>query len=616
MSTDKFVKLGFLLTATDGMSKVLEKAGSNATGTMSKLAKFGAGTMQVGGQIAAVGKVFTDQLIDLGKGAMEYGDRIAKVSRKLGVDAGQYAGLEFAAGFAGVSEEKLQTGILGLTKSMGAAVSSSKDKMAAFADLGIKITNDDGSMRDSVAVLKDMATLYASSGDNATKTLHALETMGKSGADMINLLNEGGEGLTEWLKKADAMGFVWDGSSFKNAEVASDSITMLQKSFEGLKLTVGKSLFEPVIQLCNALIPLANRFSKWAAENPKLVSTLVKVAGGIGAAITAAGGLAIAIGGMSYTALQFGKVASGIGRAGRGIGMTFKVLSSIGKGTALAQVVLPKPLYSMLSGMHGLVTKLAPAFGRFFGVMGKGVVRMALAFVKCIPSIIAFNVALWTNPITWIIIGIVALIAAVVLLIRNWSKVKTFFVNLWTSIKAVFGNAWSAIVGSISAIWNNIAAWFNELKDRFFEWGGNLIDGLIEGIVAFASKIWGKIKEIGKGIKDAFCNILGINSPSKVFMEYGMNITRGLTLGIDTGSGDAAASMGAMGGGMLPAFAAPANMRTVGSLGGGASFVYSPTIQVNGGGTASGMREVLNGSYADFVAMLRKYEHERARKYY
>lgn len=68
--------------------------------------------------------------------------------------------------------------------------------------------------------------------------------------------------------------------------------------------------------------------------------------------------------------------------------------------------------------------------------------------------------------------------------------------------------------------------------DGFVDCGKSLINGLWDGIKNTASKVWDGIKSVGNGIKNFFCNLFGIHSPSRVFAEYGMYMDEGLALGL------------------------------------------------------------------------------------
>ena len=70
-----------------------------------------------------------------------------------------------------------------------------------------------------------------------------------------------------------------------------------------------------------------------------------------------------------------------------------------------------------------------------------GLVKLATALWGVIKAIIAFGIATLTNPATWIIIGIAALIAIIILCIKNWDKLKKKAAEVWESIKNTFRKA-------------------------------------------------------------------------------------------------------------------------------------------------------------------------------
>jgi hypothetical protein len=70
----------------------------------------------------------------------------------------------------------------------------------------------------------------------------------------------------------------------------------------------------------------------------------------------------------------------------------------------------------------------------------------------------AFTTALLANPITWIVLGIVGLGAALYLLASNWDSVSGWFMDRWEEVGAVvtgaidwIGNVWDSTVGAIVA---------------------------------------------------------------------------------------------------------------------------------------------------------------------
>ena len=83
------------------------------------------------------------------------------------------------------------------------------------------------------------------------------------------------------------------------------------------------------------------------------------------------------------------------------------------------------------------------------------------------------------------------------------------------------------------------------ITDKFKEWvsiGGDLISGFIEGITGMASKIKEAALGVIEGAVDAIKGFLGINSPSRLFMEFGRYSDEGLIIGLNDYAGKVADS--------------------------------------------------------------------------
>jgi len=170
-------------------------------------------------------------------------------------------------------------------------------------------------------------------------------------------------------------------------------------------------------------------------------------------------------------------------------------------------------------------------------------------------TVVAFNLALATNPITAIIVGITALVTALVwfftktetgkqiwqsfvnFLKQAWQGVSEFFSTLWTNIKTViftvwtgivtfFGGIWESIITTITTVWTGIVTFFggiwesittaivtawNGIKEFFITlWEGikTTVEIVWNGIVTFFVTIWESIKTtietVWNGIKEFF----------------------------------------------------------------------------------------------------------------
>ena len=147
-----------------------------------------------------------------------------------------------------------------------------------------------------------------------------------------------------------------------------------------------------------------------------------------------------------------------------------------------------------------------------------------------------FNAVMAANPIALVVLAIVALIAIIVLLVKNWDTVTAVVGKVWNAIKNFAKDAWDALkqFGSrVSGFVSGIVDRFQELPGQMLSVGKNIATGLWNGLSSMASWLKNKIFDFfGNLIPGWAKKMLGINSPSKVFAKFGENIVQGLAQGI------------------------------------------------------------------------------------
>ncbi|GAA2790117.1 phage tail tape measure protein [Streptomyces showdoensis] len=143
-------------------------------------------------------------------------------------------------------------------------------------------------------------------------------------------------------------------------------------------------------------------------------------------------------------------------------------------GEALLPIVLKAS--ELFSEHKELIKTLAPI------ILGLAVALGIMAAV-----IWLVNIAMLANPITWIILGIVALIAVIVLLIAKWDWVKAQLEILWDWISAKAKEIWDPIAQYFTDLWDDITESFNQ--------GLDWIQGLFEGFhpLDWISTNWDKV---------------------------------------------------------------------------------------------------------------------------
>lgn len=184
-------------------------------------AEFTAGLKVAKGDISSFGKFAKGSLLALtgvavglasafgvaAKGAIDHADALSKLSQKAGVSTESLSRLGYAASFSEVSIEEM-TGALGkLSKSMADATQNKTGAAAsAFAALGISVKDANGNLRSADDVFIDIADRFSRIPDGATKTALSMALLGKSGAELIPVLNEGADGLKRYADESDRTG--------------------------------------------------------------------------------------------------------------------------------------------------------------------------------------------------------------------------------------------------------------------------------------------------------------------------------------------------------------------------------------------------------------------------
>lgn len=191
------------------------------------------------------------------KSAINAADEIGKMSQKVGVAVGDLSKLSYAAGLSDVSNEQLSVGLKQLSKNLIEATSGSKEQSAAFRALGVETQNTDGTMRKTIDVFRDISDKFAGMEDGSTKTAIAMKLFGKSGADLIPLLNSGAEGLQTMAIEAEKLGVVITEKTAKAAEEFNDNLTRLTAQSKGLGIEIANLALGPMNNLANKLVQIS-----------------------------------------------------------------------------------------------------------------------------------------------------------------------------------------------------------------------------------------------------------------------------------------------------------------------------------------------------------------------
>ena len=208
---------------------------------------------------------------------------------------------------------------------------------------------------------------------------------------------------------------------------------------------------------------------------------------------------------------------------------TIGALRALGRRLAMASLAMLRfATRAIVAGIAGVVA--------FAASIWTGAVPALAAFAA---GVWATTVAMLANPLTWIVLGIVALIAAVVLAVKHWDKIKAVAVGAIDAIRGAVQWAWNWIkgnwpllVGILLGPFGIVGALIWKFRDQIlgvfrkvWDWlrespiFGPVIDG-IQAIIDFVRELPGRVvgilKDIPGMIADAIRDIPGLGTAINV----------------------------------------------------------------------------------------------------
>lgn len=180
------------------------------------------------------------------KTAINAADVMSDISQRTGVAVKDLAGLQMAFKYGGTSAEAMQTGMVKLS----VAVTNGNDALKA---MGVQTKNTDGTFKSTRQILGEVADRFKDYEDGAAKTALAVEIFGKSGAELIPVLNAGSKGLDDFDAMARKLGLTIDSETAEQAGRFNDLLDLMGDGFRGVATQVAASLLPTMSGLADQL---------------------------------------------------------------------------------------------------------------------------------------------------------------------------------------------------------------------------------------------------------------------------------------------------------------------------------------------------------------------------
>ena len=487
------IKSGIASLTDEGVAQFTELAGLTAkatkstTGEMTSLFATGYG----------IYKGYYSELSDLEFGEMFAGG-IATAVKAYKTSGSEMASAISALGGSATSanvplEEQLSVlGMLQATMSGSEAATKYKALLNAATGagekLGLNFLDADKQLRSLPEILGILKSKYGDTID-AVEKKQIKEAFGSDEAvAVIDLLyGKTGELQTGILDMYDALG----GGSSAAQEMAtainateSQKYTVLKQRLHNVTEELGVNLLPTVNDWIGKAGQAVGKASEWIAENQGLASGILNAVLFLGMFLTVTG-----------------SVTSIIGIFGTAITRTIGMVGGLKSGFETLRIY----------GMYAADGIKAMGAG-LLNMVRQGIASAAAALPGLISSVWGFTTALLANPVTWIVIGIAALTAGLILLWKNWDKVSAFVQNVWNAcvekvraglqaMKDFFSNIGGAIVSTVSNVFNRVRGAVSSRMEAVRNVMGNVMGAAVGTVRQKLDNMKNAYEQNGGGIR-------------------------------------------------------------------------------------------------------------------
>ena len=272
---------GEQITALQGKFKQVEGAARNLTSRIGPLS----GALGALAPVATVGG-----LAALVSKTIDAGDKMNDLSQRTGVSVESLARFSKAAATSGTDIDSVGKALGKLSKGMYEAAEAGKGPTAdAFRTLGISAKDAAGNLKTADQVTLEIADKFKTMPDGVEKTALAMQLFGKSGAEMIPMLNEGGAAI-------ESLSVKMTGAFAKKADEYNDKLAMLGGKVGGLAAELTVALLPALELLVDVITGLVDLIGKL----PEPFRVVIGLVAGLGIALT---GLAVPLSLLAGTGL-------------------------------------------------------------------------------------------------------------------------------------------------------------------------------------------------------------------------------------------------------------------------------------------------------------------------
>ena len=208
------------------------------TSSMNAMGSLDAQSLALAGGFAAVAAAIVKAekaMISMTKESAAFADNIITLSMQTGQSSTQLQEFAYATELIDVSVDTLQGSLTKLTNNMQDTMNGTGNAKASFDELGVSVTNADGSMRSANDVFYETIDALGQVKNETERDAMSMDIFGRSAQDLNPLIIQGSKTLKAYADEAHNMGYVLDDEALSALGAVDDAYQRLQKTQEGVK---------------------------------------------------------------------------------------------------------------------------------------------------------------------------------------------------------------------------------------------------------------------------------------------------------------------------------------------------------------------------------------------
>lgn len=470
MASESAIKAGGAFVELFTRDTLLERG---LRAAQKKVQVWAAGLQRLGAGVIALGAGLLAPLLGATKAFADSGDMLDKMAGRTGVAVEQLSALQFAAEQSGSSLGTIEKALRRMATTLFDAERGSKESVDALAAIGLTADQLKGLAPDEQFLR--MADGLSRIENASMKAALAQKLFGRSGTELLPLLNGGQKGVRALVDEAQRLGIVMSTDQASAAAKFTDAWNRIKRQFQQIVVTIGSAVAPMLLELFSNVKGFLRGVIDWVRQNEALVQTLALVGGGLVIAGTAIIGLAVALKvlaiGMGLVLGLFALIKGAIVLLVSPVGLVVAGLTGLAAWFLKSTEAGQKMLGVLSSGFASIKADALEAFGGIKDALAVGNMGLAMeilvAFLKLQwKKFVVYLTTNWAGFVDFFFQAIDSVKEAWNALKETFIVIGGFLKTVWTSVVNFVVKIWNGLISVLQEGWNKFAGFINRQLDK------------------------------------------------------------------------------------------------------------------------------------------------------